>query len=123
LLSNTTAEIIEITDYRNLAQNNAMVNSTSSSMAATPEQPSESPWRCTRPDFIARYQEAYLFADSHEVATLDSFFSLLISGQAFEEVEPGLYELLPMKLVDDLFESFRREYKKLETLEDIPLEL
>jgi len=91
-------------------------------MAVTSGHPSESPWRCTRPDFIARYQETYLFADSHEVATLDTFFSLLISGQAFEEIEPGLYEVLPIKDVDEQLKSFRREYKKLETLEDVPLE-
>jgi hypothetical protein len=91
-------------------------------MAVTPGQLSESPWRCTRPDFIAKYQDAYLFADSREVATLDSFFSLLISEQALEEIEPGFYELLPIKEVDELLESFRREYKSLESLEDIPLE-
>jgi hypothetical protein len=57
-----------------------------------------------------------------EVATLDSFFSHLISGEAFKEIEPGMYELLPIKEVDKLLESFRLEYKKLESLEDIPLE-
>jgi hypothetical protein len=91
-------------------------------MALTPRQPSECPWRCTRPDFIARYQDVYLFADSLEVATLDSFFSHLIYGVAFKEIEPGMYELLPIKEVDELLESFRLEYKKLESVEDIPLE-
>ena len=122
LLSNTNSEITEITDYRNLTHNNTVEISTSSSMAVTPRQSSEYPWRCTRSDFIARYQDVYLFAESMEVATLDSFFSHLISGEAFKEIEPGMYELLPIKEVDKLLESFRLEYKKLESLEDIPLE-
>ena len=57
-----------------------------------------------------------------EVATLDSFFSHLISGEAFKEIEHGLYELLPIKEVDELFKSFRLEYKKLESLGHISLE-
>ena len=91
-------------------------------MAVTPRQSSEYPWRCTRSDFIPRYQDVYLFADSIEVATLDSFFSHLISSKAFKEIEPRLYELLPIKEVDELLGSFRLEYKKLESLEDIPVE-
>jgi hypothetical protein len=122
LLSNTNSEITEITDYRNLTHNNTVEISTSSSMAVTPRQSSEYPWRCTRPAFIARYRDVYLFADSMEVATLDSFFSHLISGEAFKEIEHGLYELLPIKEVDELLKSFRLEYKKLESLGHISLE-
>jgi hypothetical protein len=83
--------------YRNLTHNNKVEISTSLSIAVTPKQSSECPWRCTRPDFIARYQDVYLFAGSMEVATLDSFFSHLISSEVFKEIEPGLYELLPIK--------------------------
>jgi hypothetical protein len=82
----------------------------------TPEQLAEEPvwWRCTRSEFVAKYQDVRGSTAPAEVDAIGEFFTHMIATGAFSEMEPGSgsYEVLLLEDVTEMFEYFALEYAK-----------
>jgi hypothetical protein len=111
--TNPNAEIT-LTAYRKIHIHNTTMDPYWTHPPTAPEQPAEQPiwWRCTRSEFIVKYQDARGSTTSAEVDAIGEFFTHMIATGAFPEMEPGSgsYEVLLLEDVTEIFEYFALEY-------------
>jgi hypothetical protein len=111
--TNTNAEIT-FTAYRKIHIHDTAMDPQWTHPAMAPEQPAEEPiwWRCTRSEFIAKYQDVRGSTTSAEVDAIGEFFTHMIAKGTFPEMEPGSgsYEVLLLEDVTEIFEYFALEY-------------
>jgi hypothetical protein len=74
---------ITFTAYRKIHIHNTTMDPQLTHPAMAPEQPAEEHiwWRCTRSEFVAKYQEVRVSTTSAEVDAIGEFFTHMISEQ------------------------------------------